>query len=172
MQAVYADVSETASNRSDNPIPPLVVVTGCDRGVGLWVAVASLQWGFKVLAGVLDQTSPGAQQLLARGAQVTQLDVTRSDDVTRLLGDVMALEDLGDAHLACLVNNAGVLAYAPLEWQRAAHVQHQLRVNLEGLVMVTAALLPLLRRNKGLQHSQDPSTLRTPALSGPQHSQD
>ena len=33
---------------SSTPGPPLMLVTGCDRGVGLWVAREAPAWGFKV----------------------------------------------------------------------------------------------------------------------------
>lgn len=53
------------------------------------------------------------------------------------------------ADLWCLVNNAGVMILAQCEWQTQDMVAGQVEVNLLGLIQVTKALLPILRRNKG-----------------------
>ena len=51
--------------------------------------------------------------------------------------------------LECLVNNAAVLSIAPLEWHRPSHVTQELRINLEGVMLTTLALIPFIRKNKG-----------------------
>ncbi|MBI4408276.1 MAG: SDR family NAD(P)-dependent oxidoreductase, partial [Gemmatimonadetes bacterium] len=56
---------------------------------------------------------------------------------------------VGDEGLAGLVNNAGVVVAAPLEFVPLDEVRHQLEVNLLGPLALVQALLPTLRRARG-----------------------
>jgi NAD(P)-dependent dehydrogenase (short-subunit alcohol dehydrogenase family) len=56
---------------------------------------------------------------------------------------------VGDAGLAGLVNNAGIVIAGPLELLPLAQFRNQLEVNVVGLVAVTQAFLPLLRVARG-----------------------
>ncbi|HEY5167899.1 MAG TPA: SDR family NAD(P)-dependent oxidoreductase, partial [Thermoleophilia bacterium] len=51
--------------------------------------------------------------------------------------------------LAGLVNNAGIVKPAPIEFQPLDDFREQLEVNLVGHVAVTQAFLPLIRRGRG-----------------------
>jgi NAD(P)-dependent dehydrogenase (short-subunit alcohol dehydrogenase family) len=57
--------------------------------------------------------------------------------------------DVGERGLVGLVNNAGIVKPAPLEFQPLADFRMQLEVNLIGHVVVTQAFLPLIRRGHG-----------------------
>ena len=60
---------------------------------------------------------------------------------------VAQLEDaLGEEGLAGLVNTAGILHHAPLEFLPLAEFRRVLEVNLLGVLAVTRAFLPRLRR--------------------------
>ena len=48
-----------------------------------------------------------------------------------------------------LVNNAGVSAFGPIEWQKLDEFKRLADVNLWGLICVTKSFLPLLRMAKG-----------------------
>jgi len=56
---------------------------------------------------------------------------------------------VGADGLAGLVNNAGIVVAAPVEVLPIAELRKQLEVNVIGLVAVTQAALPLLRRGHG-----------------------
>src|SRR4029079_3929782 len=60
-----------------------------------------------------------------------------------------ARDELGDAPVAGLVNNAGIAIAAPLEFLPPDQLRHQLDVNVVGQVAVTQAFLPALRRTRG-----------------------
>jgi len=63
----------------------LVVITGCDSGLGLAMSYWAGRVGYKVLAGCYNPESDGARFLQAEFSeadlQVTQLDVTRSESL-------------------------------------------------------------------------------------------
>ena len=42
------------------------------------------------------------------------------------------------------------MIYSMIEWQTLSHIERQLNVNTTGTIRVTKALLPFLRKNKGL----------------------
>jgi NAD(P)-dependent dehydrogenase (short-subunit alcohol dehydrogenase family) len=71
------------------------------------------------------------------------LDVTLPETTDRLLATV------GDQPLAGLVNNAGIAIVGPLELLPIDVWRKQFEVNVIGLVAVTQAFLPLLRRGRG-----------------------
>ncbi len=58
-------------------------------------------------------------------------------------------EAVGNAGLAGLVNNAGIVVPGPLELVPIDDVRRQLEVNVVGQLAVTQAFLPLLRKARG-----------------------
>ena len=56
---------------------------------------------------------------------------------------------VGDAGLAGLVNNAGIVVAGPLEILPLDQLRLQLEVNVVGQIAVTQAFLPLLRKARG-----------------------
>jgi NAD(P)-dependent dehydrogenase (short-subunit alcohol dehydrogenase family) len=70
-------------------------------------------------------------------------------DVTDAGQIAAARDELGDAPLAGLVNNAGIAVAAPLEFLPMDRLRQQLEINLIGQAAVTQAFLPALRRARG-----------------------
>ena len=118
-----------------------VVVTGASTGIGEATAVHLSELGFDVRAGV--RKDEDAERLRGRGLTPLKLDVTDPASVQA------ARDELGDAPLAGLVNNAGIALSGPLEFIPLDELRRQLDVNLVGQVAVIQALLPALRRARG-----------------------
>ncbi|HTJ40153.1 MAG TPA: SDR family oxidoreductase [Dactylosporangium sp.] len=115
------------------------LVTGANKGIGLQIARGLRELGLTVLLGARDPIR-GKEAAEAIGATAVQLDVTDEDSIARLAE--------GNEVLDVLVNNAGVLlergappSATPLEMLRETYA-----VNVFGVVAVTNALLPALRR--------------------------
>lgn len=112
-----------------------VLITGANRGIGQAVVTEALRRGARrVYAGT-------------RGAPLTA-----DPRVTPLLLDVTNVAQVQQAaaqvdHLDVLVNNAGVALYDDLS--NLDVLQQHLEVNLFGLLRVTQAFLPLLKRSGG-----------------------
>lgn len=102
-----------------------------------------------MLAGVLDEAQ--AQEIEDRGVDgITPfvLDVTDPDHVAAAARRVeMAEREVGP--LRGVVNNAGLVVAGPLEILADEHLRQQLDVNVLGLMAVTRAMLPALRRSRG-----------------------
>jgi NAD(P)-dependent dehydrogenase (short-subunit alcohol dehydrogenase family) len=118
-----------------------VVVTGASTGIGEAAALHLRERGFDVRAGVRNEED--AERLRAAGVSPLRLDVTDAESIA------VAAEELGDAPLAGLVNNAGIAVSAPLEFVPIHELRRQLNVNVIGQVAVTQAFLPALRRGQG-----------------------
>jgi len=112
-----------------------ILITGANRGIGRALVDEALRRGAKrVYAGTC-----GPLQIADARVTPLTLDVTNAAQIRR------AAEDIGT--LDVLINNAGVAIYDNLSNLDA--IEQQLAVNLFGVLKVTRAFLPLLKRSKG-----------------------
>jgi NADP-dependent 3-hydroxy acid dehydrogenase YdfG len=119
-----------------------VVVTGASSGIGEAAVRRFRANGWEVL-GVARRTDRLEALAAETGAEVLTADVTSEADVARIAARV---EELGGAH--ALINNAGgAFGLASIEHSSVEDWRRMYEVNVIGLKMVTAALLPILRRS-------------------------
>jgi NAD(P)-dependent dehydrogenase (short-subunit alcohol dehydrogenase family) len=115
----------------------VTLITGATRGIGLETARQLVAAGHTVYLGARD-ADRGREAAADIGARSVQLDVTDDDSVAQAVAVIEAEEGVLDV----LVNNAGVLETA----LDAAAALRSFEVNAIGVVRVTEAALPLLRR--------------------------
>jgi len=121
-----------------------ILVTGASTGIGRACAIRFAELGYRTLAGVRKLADGDALRAHWSGnVEPVLLDVTRSESIDG------ALAAAGDQALAGLVNNAGIAIVGPLELLSIDAWRKQFEVNVIGLVAVTQAFLPLLRRGRG-----------------------
>lgn len=112
-----------------------VLITGANRGIGQSLVSEALKRGAaRVYAG-----TRGTLQHSDKRVTPLALDVTNASQIER------AVKEAGD--LDVLINNAGIAIYDDLSNPRV--IEQHLAVNLFGMLNVTQAFLPLLRRSKG-----------------------
>lgn len=116
----------------------ITLITGANKGIGLETARQLVALGHTVYLGARD-AARGHAAADAIGARFVQLDVTDDASVGAALGAI----DAAEGRLDLLVNNAGVLPYGDVT---AADAEQAFGVNAIGVVRVTEAALPLLRR--------------------------
>ncbi|KAM6973089.1 17-beta-hydroxysteroid dehydrogenase type 2 [Aplochiton taeniatus] len=132
-----------------------VLITGCDTGFGNALAKLLKNMGVRVFAGVLDENSPGAEELRTCESHegsgtlhVLKLDVTDRDQIRRAYHHISI--QLGEHGLWGLVNNAGILgSVADAEIQPLTVYRHCLNVNFLAAVEVSQVFLPLIHRSQG-----------------------
>jgi NAD(P)-dependent dehydrogenase (short-subunit alcohol dehydrogenase family) len=131
----------------------IALVTGANKGIGFETSRQLAGLGIKVFMGARDETRGAAavEVLRAEGLDVESvlLDLTRSDQISQ----VRALIEKNFGRLDILVNNAG-MAHPEEELfvNSTATVSRQalrqtFEVNFFGLVELTQALLPLIRKS-------------------------
>ncbi|XP_038075908.1 D-beta-hydroxybutyrate dehydrogenase, mitochondrial-like [Patiria miniata] len=129
-----------------------VLITGCDTGMGNALARRLDGLGFRVFAGCLSEHGEGAaglRQGCSEKLTVIQLDVTSDKEVKEAVSLVEAtLAKSGDV-LWGVVNNAGVAVFGVVEWISMDAFQKVMDINVWGMVRVTKAFLPLIRKSKG-----------------------
>jgi len=124
----------------------VVAVTGASSGIGKVTARVLGERGAKVVLGArrVAQLDEIAAELRGRGGQaiVCATDVTRRDDVERLVGT--AVSEFG--RLDVLVNNAGISKIGPMSDLDVEGWSAMIDVNLKGVLHGIAAALPVFRR--------------------------
>lgn len=123
-----------------------VLVTGGSRGLGAMIARGLVERGAHVIISSRNATSchETADALAALGrCDAAPADVSTDTGVRAL---VETVDQLADGALDVLVNNAGTTWGAPLKAFPRAGWEKVMATNLTGVFMLTAALLPALRR--------------------------
>ncbi|GHH27625.1 SDR family NAD(P)-dependent oxidoreductase [Lentzea cavernae] len=116
------------------------LITGANKGIGYETARQLLELGHVVYVGARD-VERGEKAAAELGARFVQLDVTDDASVAKALATIEA--EVG--HLDVLVNNAGVLAAGTVDGPTALNA---FDTNAVGVVRVTEAALPLLRKSE------------------------
>jgi NAD(P)-dependent dehydrogenase (short-subunit alcohol dehydrogenase family) len=112
-----------------------VLITGANRGIGRALLEEALHRGVK-------RVYAGTRQLFEHSDERVvplTLDVTNPAQIQRAIGSVESLD--------ILVNNAGIAIYDDLS--NLDVLEQTFAVNFLGLLKVTNAFLPLLKRSKG-----------------------
>nr|WP_199426386.1 oxidoreductase [Anoxybacillus caldiproteolyticus] len=129
---------------------PVAFVTGDSSGFGLLTSVALASEGYRVLASMRDLDNKGRLEAAAKEAGVTdrieiiQLDVTDFSAAEAVIQDV--IHRYGRIDL--LVNNAGYAAGGFTEELAVEEWRRQFETNFFGLVAVTKAVLPSMRKRR------------------------
>jgi NAD(P)-dependent dehydrogenase (short-subunit alcohol dehydrogenase family) len=127
----------------------IALVTGANKGIGYEIAAGLGALGWSVGVGARDEARRQAAvaKLRAAGADVFGVPLDVTDDAS-----VAAAAELVNEHggrLDVLVNNAGVTGGRPQEPTVVdlAFVRTAVETNVIGVIRVTNAMLPLLRRS-------------------------
>lgn len=132
------------------PKKKAVFISGCDTGFGHELAKKLDLYGFKVYAGCLFPEREGALKLKKATSNrliIVKCDVTSDQQVEEARKAVD--KTIGEHELWAIVNNAGILASTEIEMGTMDIFKSQIEVNSLGVIRVTKAFVPLLRKSKG-----------------------
>lgn len=127
----------------------VVVITGASSGLGEATARHLAALGARVVLGArrLARLEAIAADIRSAGGEV----VCVPTDVTRL-ADVQALVAAGReafGRIDVIVNNAGLMAIAPLQQLRSEEWDRMIDINIKGVLYGIAAVLPLFEQQGG-----------------------
>jgi NAD(P)-dependent dehydrogenase (short-subunit alcohol dehydrogenase family) len=137
------------------------LITGGSSGIGLAIARALREDGFALTLAsrTRDKVETAAAEL---DALAIAADVADERDCRRIVDE----HRVRHGRLDVLVNSAGVAIAGDIAEMPSKQIDLQLNVNLRGLMLVTAAALPLLREARGLvvNLASIAGTMGTPVL--------
>jgi NADP-dependent 3-hydroxy acid dehydrogenase YdfG len=122
---------------------PIAVVTGASSGIGAATARALAKHGYTVVGGA--RRVDRVKRALGTSGLALELDVTERESVERFVGEVRKRYGRVDV----LINNAGgALGLASVADANDDDWTGMWKVNVFGLMLMTRACLPLLRKAK------------------------
>jgi len=121
-----------------------VLITGASTGIGRNMAERLAKEGYFVYAGARKDKDLAELDAI-ENVKAVRLDVTRQDDIDAAVATVRK-EGRG---LWGLINNAGVASSGPVAFMDDADLDFVLNVNVNGVVRVTRAFIPLIVESKG-----------------------
>lgn len=128
---------------------PVAFITGTSSGFGLLASIALAKAGYRVVASMRNLEKKKALQDAIQlekieDIEIMQLDVTNHDEITSTIHQV--IERLG--RIDVLVNNAGYAEGGFVEDLSIEDFRRQFETNFFGLIAVTKAVLPYMRRQR------------------------
>jgi len=118
---------------------PVAIVTGASAGIGAATARALQSAGYRVFG---TYRKPPAERLI--GVEYLACDVTSDDSVRTAVDQVLATA----GRIDLLVNNAGVGLVGGAEESSLEQAKSLFDVNLFGVIRLTKAVLPAMRRQR------------------------
>jgi len=126
----------------------VILITGSSSGIGRETAYRFAKAGARLVLTYYKGKARGeaaekrCMRLGAADTLLLRLDVVDNESVAAAVRKVKRKYGALDF----LINNAGVGAFIPFQEQTAKDIERQVRTNLEGLIKVTRAFLPHVRK--------------------------
>ena len=124
--------------------PPLALVTGAARGIGLATTRLFVDQGWQV--AMIDRDAPALAEAAEGldGATPYVCDVSDPDQVAATVARVSV-----GGGIAALVNNAGVADFGPIDGHDFARWRAVMATNLDGVFLMSQACIPALKAARG-----------------------
>jgi len=133
---------------TSNIADKVVVITGASSGLGASTAKLLARHGAKVVLGARrkDRIDAVVQEIAVAGGTAIgcAADVTKRADVEALIQG--AVDRFGRVDV--LVNNAGIMAIAPIQLLKVEEWDRQIDVNIRGVLYGVAAALPHMQQQQ------------------------
>lgn len=124
---------------------PVWFITGCSTGFGRELARHTLELGYPT---VVTARNPAQVEDIAKGhednALVLKLDVTKPEEIAA----AVKAAEARFGRIDVLVNNAGIGYFGSLEESEIAEARKMFDINIWGLMDMTRAVLPMLRKQR------------------------
>lgn len=147
-----------------------VVISGCDSGIGKELAMCLALEGFVVFAGCLKSESFDHFTTLGSSIHPILLDVTNDAQVNSFHATVLKWLSEGTTQqgrqLHALINNAGVGVAGYFDWLVLSDYEYCMNVNYFGIIRMTKAFLPVLKKQSISGGHQYPQIINIISVAG------
>ena len=123
----------------------MAIVTGAARGIGLATARLFVDQGYQVAMVDRDEGALDAAAASLAGGTAFVCDVSDPAAVDEMVAAVLAVS----GRIDCLVNNAGVADFCPIEDTSFARWRTVMATNLDGVYLCSRAVLAALKQSRG-----------------------
>ncbi len=123
----------------------MAIVTGAARGIGLATARLFVDQGYQVAMVDRDEDALDAAVASLAGGTAFVCDVSDPAAVDEMVAAVLAVS----GRIDCLVNNAGVADFCPIEDTSFARWRTVMATNLDGVYLCSRAVLAALKQSGG-----------------------
>ncbi|PWJ36042.1 SDR family oxidoreductase [Sediminitomix flava] len=131
---------------SNNIEGKVIVITGASSGIGETTALHLASKGALVVLGARreDRLKALAEKITAEGGKAAyhKVDVTQKSEVEALVKH--ALDTFGK--LDVMINNAGLMALAPLQELKVDEWERMIDINIKGVLYGVAAAYPIFQK--------------------------
>ena len=123
----------------------IALVSGGARGIGRAAAEIFIEQGFKVI--ILDRDREELDKTCKKIDGAIQFNYDVSDE--KAMKEISSRVDSEFGRLDCLINNAGVAAFGPIEECDSKKWRTVMETNLDGVFYLSQSLTPQLKKTKG-----------------------
>ncbi len=123
----------------------VAIITGAARGIGLATTELMLEEGATVVMVDYDQQALSKAANTLNNVLPIECDVSQPDQVQQMIATT--LEQHG--RIDCLVNNAGVADFGPIESTSFDVWRKVMATNLDGVFLCSQAAIPALKQSQG-----------------------
>ncbi len=122
----------------------LILITGCDTGIGKALVERYLEAGHSVVATYLDLSNHTRKE----NVYPLQVDQTKESDI-QLIGSFLEEKCFEKFELSTAILNAGVAHIGPVEDLPFDRYRNEMEINFFGTVKITQLIIPYLRDSRG-----------------------
>ena len=145
--------------KKSSPQQRAILITGCSSGIGLCVANALKQRGYRVFATA--RSAKDVSRLRASGLESLLLDLDNSDSINQAVVQIL---EKSDGKLYALFNNGAYGQPGAVEDLSRQTIRSQFETNVFGPMELTNLVLPTMRQQKTGRIIQNSSVLGFAAM--------
>lgn len=128
----------------------VVVITGCDSGLGYFTAIECYEKGFTVIALTLNEATAKEFSKKFDTSRFIALwfDLRDEKSIKKVFEAVKIFIESRELTFHALINNAGVMVFGEFEWLTTDAIRNQLEVNLLGPMLLMKYFGAMIRQHR------------------------